>query len=223
MAGKPRRAEKPPVAAVAEDAGRTRDKILDVAERLFAAEGIENVTLREITSAAGVNLAAVHYHLGSREELLRAIMVRRMTPLLQESLRRLESAPKSSKPRARIEDIVRAFVEPSMGYDCSENDYLIHRLITRLTAYEERNPVDVFHFILNDTHAKFLDALAQTLPSLSRETLGIRFEFMLALVTHATALRAKLAVSKREIHGVSSPDRLVPELISTIVALYLAP
>lgn len=222
MATKAQRAAKPGTASTVEESGDTRDKILDVAERLFAAKGIESVTLRDITSAAGVNLAAVHYHLGSREELLRAIFVRRMTPLLEERVRRLERAPQGGDLHDRIEHIVRAFVEPTMDYDCSGDDYLVHRLITRLTAFEERNPVDVFHFILSETHAKFLDAFAEALPALSRERLGYRFEFMLGLVTHATALRAKLVASSRDIHGIRSAEQLAPELVATIVAIFLA-
>jgi len=200
----------------------TREKILDVAERLFAARGIESVTLRDVTSAAGVNLAAVHYHLGSREELLREILVRRMTPLLEERKRRLEGAPQTGTPRKRIEHIVRAFVEPSMEYDCSGDDYLVHRLITRLAVYEERNPGELFQVVLADTHKRFLDALARVLPELGRERLGYRFEFMLGLVTHSTALRNKLSGCDHEIHGIANADRLDAELVAAIVAQFCA-
>lgn len=200
----------------------TREKILDVAERLFAARGIESVTLRDVTSAAGVNLAAVHYHLGSREELLREILARRMTPLLEERKRLLECAPQTGTRRKRIEHIVCAFVEPSMEYDCSGDDYLVHRLISRLAVYEERNPSDLFQVVLSDTHNRFLDALAQALPELGRERLGYRFEFMLGLVTHATALRNKLSGCDHEIHGIANTDRLNAELVAAIVAQFCA-
>lgn len=206
-----------------ENIETTREKILDVAERLFAARGIERVTLRDVTSAAGVNLAAVHYHLGSREELLRAILVRRMTPLLEERKRRLALAPETGSPRERVEHIVRSFVEPSMEYDCSDEDYLVHRLISRLAVYEERNPGDLFQVFLSDTHDKFLAALAKVLPDLDCEQLGYRFEFMLGLVTHGTALRNKLASSDRDIHGIASATRLDSELITALVAQFCAP
>lgn len=223
MATKVQRARKSRTVQVGEDAGdNTRERILDVAEELFAANGIENVTLREVTAAAGVNLAAVHYHLGSRDELMRAILSRRMTPLLDERLRRLATLPADASREAKVEHIVRSFVEPSMNYDCSTDNYLIHRLLTRLAIYEERNPTDLFQFVLADTHAKFIDALGLALPELDKQRLGYRFEFMLGLVTHATALRAKLGGATQPVHGITQPERLVDELITSIVDIFVA-
>lgn len=206
----------------ANDSADTKDRILDVAERLFAARGIDNVTLRDITSEAGVNLAAVHYHLGSRDDLLRAIFVRRMMPVLQERMDRLASVPQMDDLPARIEHIVRAFVEPAMAYDCATEDYLVHRLITRLAAYEASNPVDVFDYVLRDCHTRFLEAFAQELPHLDEDQLRYRFEFMFGLLSHATALRAKLSTSDEGFHGIDDPARLLPELLVAIVAVFLA-
>ena len=61
-------------------AGETRERILDVAERLFADSGFASTSLRDITAEAGVNLAAVNYHFGSKEALLGAILERRIRP-----------------------------------------------------------------------------------------------------------------------------------------------
>lgn len=216
--GRKAKAASPPAA---NDSGDTRDRILDVAERLFAARGIESVTLRDITSEAGVNLAAVHYHLGSRDELLRAIFVRRMMPVLQERLDRLAGMPQLPDRRSRIDYIVRCFVEPAMNYDCATDDYLVHRLITRLAAYEVNNPVDIFDFVLRDCHSRFLEAFRKELPELDAEQINYRFEFMFGLVSHATALRAKLASHEAGFHGISDPDRLVPELLASIVAVMI--
>lgn len=217
--GRKGKAASPPAA---NDSGDTKDRILDVAERLFAKRGIESVTLRDITAEAGVNLAAIHYHLGSREELLRAIFVRRMMPVLQERLDRLAAMPKIARRPARIEYIVRCFVEPAMNYDCATEDYLVNRLITRLAAYEVNNPVDIFDYVLRDCHTKFLEAFKLELPGLDAEQISYRFEFMFGLVSHATALRAKLATHGGGFHGISEPDRLLPELIASIVAVMLA-
>lgn len=224
MASKAQKAGPARVATeqAANDFPDTKDKILDVAERLFAARGIENVTLRDITSEAGVNLAAVHYHLGSRDDLLRAIFVRRMMPLLQERLDRLAGAARSEDLKVRVEHIVRAFVEPAMAYDCATEDYLVHRLITRLAVYEVTNPVDVFDYVLRDCHARFLAAFAEVLPHLGMDQVRYRFEFMFGLVSHATSLRAKLGANEEGFHGISDSSLLVPELMSAIVAVFLA-
>ena len=59
----------------------TRDRLLDVAERLFAEHGFDAVSLRAITTDAGANLAAVNYYFGSKEALIEAVVARLVEPL----------------------------------------------------------------------------------------------------------------------------------------------
>ena len=68
----------------------TKVQILDAAEQLFADDGFAKTSLRSIVSAAGVNLAAINYHFGTKEGLIRAVLERRMNPLADERLKRLD-------------------------------------------------------------------------------------------------------------------------------------
>ena len=68
----------------------TKTKILNAAEDLFAARGPNAVSLRQVISRAKVNLAAIHYHFGSKESLLQAVLSRRLVPLNAERLALLE-------------------------------------------------------------------------------------------------------------------------------------
>jgi AcrR family transcriptional regulator len=68
----------------------TRERILDVAERLFMENGYEGTSMRVITGAAEVNLAAVNYHFGSKEALLREVFRRRLAWLNHERLQALD-------------------------------------------------------------------------------------------------------------------------------------
>ena len=61
----------------------TVQRILDAAEVLFAQKGFAETSLRAITSRAGVNLAAVNYHFGSKEALIQAVFERYLTPFCQ--------------------------------------------------------------------------------------------------------------------------------------------
>ena len=94
-------------------AAETRERILDVAERLFAASGFVSTSLRDITNEAGVNLAAVNYHFGSKEALLVAILERRIRPVNE---RRLALLDELEAPAANggptPEEIAAAFVGP---------------------------------------------------------------------------------------------------------------
>ena len=69
----------------------TRQRILDSAERLFAHHGVEATSLRTIIGDAKVNLAAIHYHYHSKEELLDAVLMRRIEPANRERLELLDA------------------------------------------------------------------------------------------------------------------------------------
>src|SRR6476661_6282956 len=71
---------------VARAAVETKERILDAAETLFMEHGFEATSLRSLTTAANVNLAAVNYHFGSKEELFQAVLTRRLDPMNQERI-----------------------------------------------------------------------------------------------------------------------------------------
>lgn len=89
----------------------TRTAIMDAAERLMAEHGVNGISIRAILAEAGANTAALHYHFGSREQLIEAILARRGIPMderRREMLLELES--RESPPG--VGDIVGALVDP---------------------------------------------------------------------------------------------------------------
>src|SRR3954469_5785715 len=103
----PLRAVKPP--------HETRTRILDVAEELFMLHGFEGTSMRVLTAKAGVNLAAVNYHFGSKDALIEALFRRRLDPMNSAriaELERLESESAGRPPAA--EALIRAFVGRSL-------------------------------------------------------------------------------------------------------------
>ena len=91
----------------------TRQRILDTAERLFADQGFHATTLRQITSEAGVNLAAVNYHHGSKDALILAVFQRRLDDLNSERLARLDRAVAAADP-PELEGVLEAFIYPAL-------------------------------------------------------------------------------------------------------------
>jgi AcrR family transcriptional regulator len=88
----------------------TRKRILKQAERLFAKSGIDAVSIRDITDAAGVNSAAIHYHFGSKSGLIEALLARWAGELVErrgKMLDRIEVLPKVS-----LRDVVEVLVWP---------------------------------------------------------------------------------------------------------------
>jgi AcrR family transcriptional regulator len=95
----------------------TKECILDQAEALFAAHGYQATSLRQITAAAGVNLAAVSYHFGSKEGLVAAVIERRLAPLNDQRRERLEkvlAAARQTGSRPDLSEVLLTFIEPTM-------------------------------------------------------------------------------------------------------------
>src|SRR5579864_7535819 len=93
---------------------RTRALILDAAERLYAERGFADVTLRDIVALAGVNLAAVNYHFGSKDELIAELFATRGLATNRERLSELKAAEEAGGGRADFEAILRALVGPTL-------------------------------------------------------------------------------------------------------------
>ncbi|MGH8722039.1 MAG: TetR/AcrR family transcriptional regulator, partial [Burkholderiales bacterium] len=87
----------------------TRTRILDAAEELFMQHGFEGTSMRQLTSRAGVNLAAVNYHFGSKDALIEAVFRRRLDPMNAARLAALDRLEDLS-----AENIIRAFIGPSL-------------------------------------------------------------------------------------------------------------
>jgi AcrR family transcriptional regulator len=95
-------------------ADHTRTAILSAAERLYAARGFADVTMRDIVAAAGVNLAAVNYHFGSKDELIAELFVSRGLVTNRERLNELKAAENAGNGRAELAAIFDALVGPTL-------------------------------------------------------------------------------------------------------------
>src|ERR1700687_1020332 len=110
-------ASRPARKGVAIDAtsADTKTRILDAAESLFMEHGFEATSLRSLTTAAGVNLAAVNYHFGTKEVLFQAVLTRRLDPMNQERILLLEKLEREAIGRAlSCEKILFAMLIPAL-------------------------------------------------------------------------------------------------------------
>src|SRR5215813_12251978 len=96
------------------DQASTRDLILDTAERLFAEKGLDATSVRDITGAAGVNLGAITYHFGTKQNLIAAMFIRHFGPFVQRTLELIKEAEqKPPSLEALLEALMRPMVEGS--------------------------------------------------------------------------------------------------------------
>ncbi len=107
----------------------TRERIVTSAEALFAENGFAGTSIRSIVTHAGVNLAAIHYHFGSKDELIVEVLAQNAQPVNDERLRRLDELEAGSSAPS-IEEVLECFVEPPLraGQD-PEGSIILKRLI----------------------------------------------------------------------------------------------
>lgn len=162
----------------------TKDRILNAAEALFAEQGFGGTSLREVTSRADVNIAAVNYHFGSKENLVNEVFRRRMDDMSAARLALLEEALAGA---ADIEAILHAFIAPALDVSRQHNGVAFIRVIAR--AYAEKN--DTLRTFLSERYGhvvrEFAKALATCLPQLDKEELYWRLDFTAGALTYAMA------------------------------------
>lgn len=165
----------------------TKSKILDVAEELFAEEGLDRVSIRDITDAAGVNLAAVNYHFGGKEELIGAVFERRIKPLNDARIEAIDQLQRQAGARTpKVEQILEAFILPALSC-CRKGEKegkAFAKLFGRCLA-EPRPEVEALLRRLFDPLAEKLDdALLKALPHLSRPEIFWRMKFTFGAFHH---------------------------------------
>lgn len=201
----------------------TRTRILDAAEDLFVAHGLETTTLRMITAAAQANLAAVNYHFGSKEALIEAVFRRRLTWLNEQRLAALdvfEAEAKGAPLKPR--QIVEAYFGVAIRMAADEGG---GRNFMRLLGRTYTEPTDFIRSFLAEEYAevvtRFKAAFFKALPDVPQEEFLWRFHFMMGALSYAVsgadALRILGPVDD------SNPDALYARLMSFLIGGLRAP
>ena len=164
----------------------TKDRILGAAEELFAQFGFSGTSLRQVTSRADVNIAAVNYHFGSKENLVNEVFRRRMDDMTAQRLQALKAAVEQHP--GELEPILAAFVEPALALAQDRHGGgAFVRVVAR--AYAEKN--DSLRKFLSDHYGHvlrdFAKAIGACLPGLSKEELYWRLDFLAGALTYAMA------------------------------------
>jgi len=165
----------------------TKDTLLDAAEHLFAEQGFGATSLRQLTARAGANLAAVNYHFGSKEELAREVLRRRIEPINRERRQRLDNM---CRP-ARIEDIVRAFIEPALRPQDADPGAVpesraagLCRVFGRISVEQPPFLREFFAEQFGELGQRFIAMLKEAAPDAPAETLWWRLHFTVGAMAH---------------------------------------
>jgi AcrR family transcriptional regulator len=153
----------------------TKTRILDAAEKLFGEKGFDATSLRDITTEADVNLAAVNYHFQSKDSLIEATVMRAVGPVNEKRLAMLDAAG----PKPTIEQIMEAFVGPALEQDFEPMAPLMARALASPETMRR-----VFKQLIESMSRRFGEAIAIAVPELSHAELTWRLHFTAGAMAH---------------------------------------
>jgi len=197
----------------------TQIRILDAAEELFMQHGFEGTSMRLLTARAGVNLAAVNYHFGSKDALIEAVFRRRLDPMNAERIAALERLEKEAAGRPlEPEPIIRAFV--GAGLRMIE-DARGGRNFIRLLGRTYTDPQKQIRALIGSLYApameRFKAAFERALPQMPRDELVWRMHFMFGTLAYTLAATDTVQL----IAGCKPEDRYDARLLEERLAAFL--
>ncbi|MGH8174554.1 MAG: TetR/AcrR family transcriptional regulator [Rhodanobacteraceae bacterium] len=189
----------------------TKERILGAAETLFARHGFAGASLRQVTAAANVNLAAVNYHFGSKDNLIEEVFRRRLDELNARRLAALERALAATDPK--LDDVLAAFIRPALELSLDQDGgHAFMRVLARAFAeHDER-----LRKFLSDNYGhvlrEFAAAFSALLPHLGKEELYWRLDMITGALTHSMAdfgpMKRRGPVSE-EVHRERAAEHLI--------------
>jgi len=196
----------------------TKEKILDSAETLFGEQGYGATSLRHIIAHAGVNLASVHYHFGSKEDLLDAVVRRKLTPINTERMALLAAAEAEvgadSLPAERL---LEAFLRPALMR--AGNDPQFCRLMGRL--HGEGLMPGIARKNFQEIAERFLGGLRRAMPGVSDEEAAWRIHFMIGAM--AQTMKGVPEYPGMAVGKVDDLELLLHRILTFLAAGFRAP
>ncbi|AJB26236.1 transcriptional regulator for fatty acid degradation FadQ, TetR family [Bordetella pertussis 137] len=208
----------------------TREIILETAEQLFAQQGHDGTSMRQITSAAGVNLAAVNYHFGSKEALVQAVLKRRLEEVNRERLRLLDELEAAAggaplKPSQIVDAFFGTLLRLAASPDHAGKSFLplLERTMTDPSGFIRT----LFAEEYADVMERYKNALFAALPGVPRAEIMWRFQFMLGATSYAImgtdTLRFVTGWTFDQAEPPDNPHWLLPRLLSFLLGGLRAP
>jgi AcrR family transcriptional regulator len=203
-----------------------KERILDAAEKLFAEQGYDAASMRQLTEQAKVNLAAVNYHFGGKESLYVAMVSRRLRSLNETRLASLERAEQEagSQP-VPVARVIELLVRPvfDLSGDRSHGGAHIIRILGRSLA----EPLPFMDAILaaefQPTMARFSQAVRRSMPQLSPEDFLWRLSFVIGAMQHTFTVLHRMSELTSGICRNDDRDGALRRFIEFAVGAFSAP
>jgi AcrR family transcriptional regulator len=219
-----KRAGGPALADVALD---TRARILRAAEALFVEKGFAATSLRMITARAKVNLAAVNYHFGSKEQLIGEVFQRHLQPLNAARVAYLDRLETQAMGYALTpEQVVEAMVAPvlQVSHDPVRGGAKFLRLLGRALSEEEPSVRGLLPEHYREVVLRFKQAFARALPDVPEADLVWRMHFMFGAMSYALAGNDALKlIATCDAEGAEDAEAIIRRLVPFLTEGFKAP
>ncbi len=199
----------------------TRERILDTAERLFAERGFDGTSLRAITSAADVNLAAVNYHFRSKNDLVHEVFSRRLAPINARRLAMLDACEaEAGRGAVPLEKVVRILVEPLLRPEgIAPGGWLpLQTLLGRMYAEPGRSVRKIFVGEMMEVAQRFRKAFQRALPDIPPSEVFWRLHFAIGAMAHTLAASWIIETLSGGLCDPSDVDGKIERLVAFVVA-----
>jgi AcrR family transcriptional regulator len=199
----------------------TLQSILDSAEMLFAEHGIEGTSVRSVLATAGANVAAVHYHFGSKDRLVEEVFKRRADRIAADRMAGLRAALADPDPEGKLERILRAFLESGFtGDDTPEAAARFARLRARILSEDSDLARRLQSQSFDGSSNEFMKAIGETLPHLDEAQIGWRFHAMLGIMVYTMANPGRIQALTQGKVDPSDYLSAVDQLLPVVAALF---
>lgn len=199
----------------------TRERILEAAREMFAEHGVDGVSLRELTLTAGVNLAAVNYHFGSKEGVLAELFARSSKPIVKWRLELLDKVRRDADGRPVLEDVLEAFLRPALQSGRRQNASFV-QLRARLALERDEAIRKILGEAFDQSSRRFLDAIAQSLPWLPQDELYWRFHFLIGSMFYTMADSGRIQALSNGSCDPRDSDEAIRRLVNVFAGVFRA-
>ena len=202
-----------------------REAILCAAEELFATNGFNAVSIRDIARAAGANPGSVTYHFKTKDGLLLEIYRRHCGPMNHRRAELLAAAQRVRDLQDRLEAIVRAYVVPAFtsGSDLAGGGARFTRLRAVMSAEANEVARRIIAQTFDDTSHAFIDAINASLPQIPRTEIVWRCHFLLGALYYTLVTPERVSRLSRGVADGADAGHAIEQLVRATVASLQAP
>lgn len=206
-----------------------RERIIAAAKEVFIEQGFDLATVREITLRADVNVAAINYYFGSKEELISEVLNLMMEPYTHARIAALDACEARAMPGApSVEDVVGALVRPMVQFSRdAQGARPLTRLILQIRSRPRESTTRFFIRRVDPAVFRFIDALARALPDLQRRDIFWRYNFSIGAVMQVLIDSDPTTYRLKRLSGdlcdTDDDEQIIGQLTAYVCAGFRAP